>query len=199
MRTRAWRRYKNYTKAKRKRDIDYYDIYWWNYKKTNDSLDFANQDVGWYNNLHQYSKNKIHCSCPMCSAKTRNKGRRRKNRFCAPAINYSMMDLKRQQSMDADEKENNKMKYVRFYGSTGYDETEYEFYEFFDDSVTEVYLDNYSNEIAYDNAKEYEDLARGDGEWRSYDDELWYFENAMSYCSWEYCTEEEFLKNTEGD
>ena len=90
------------------------------------------------------------------------------------------------------------MKYVRFYGSTGYDGTEYEFYEFFDDSVTEVYLDNYSNEIAYDNAKEYEDLARGDGEWRSYDDELWYFENAMSYCSWEYCTEEEFLENVEG-
>ncbi len=21
----------------------------------------------WYNNLHQYSKNKIHCSCPMCA------------------------------------------------------------------------------------------------------------------------------------
>lgn len=20
----------------------------------------------WYNNLHQYSKNKIHCSCPLC-------------------------------------------------------------------------------------------------------------------------------------
>jgi len=24
----------------------------------------------WYPNLHQYSKGKIHCSCPMCSAKT---------------------------------------------------------------------------------------------------------------------------------
>lgn len=24
---------------------------------------------GYYGNLHQYSKNKIHCSCPMCSAK----------------------------------------------------------------------------------------------------------------------------------
>lgn len=31
----------------------------------------------YYNNLHQYSKNKIHCSCSMCSAKTRNKGKRR--------------------------------------------------------------------------------------------------------------------------
>lgn len=27
----------------------------------------------WYNNLHQYSKNKIHCSCPMCSCKTNTK------------------------------------------------------------------------------------------------------------------------------
>lgn len=32
---------------------------------------------GWYNNLHQYSKNKIHCSCPMCSRKTNNKGKKR--------------------------------------------------------------------------------------------------------------------------
>lgn len=30
-----------------------------------------------YDNLHQYSKNKIHCSCPMCSPKTNNKGKRR--------------------------------------------------------------------------------------------------------------------------
>ena len=25
----------------------------------------------YYDNLHQYSKNKIHCSCPLCRAKTR--------------------------------------------------------------------------------------------------------------------------------
>lgn len=25
----------------------------------------------WYDNLHEYSKNKVHCSCPMCAAKTR--------------------------------------------------------------------------------------------------------------------------------
>lgn len=24
----------------------------------------------WYNNLHQYSKNKIHCSCGLCQVKT---------------------------------------------------------------------------------------------------------------------------------
>lgn len=24
----------------------------------------------WYNNLHQYSKNKIHCSCSLCQSRT---------------------------------------------------------------------------------------------------------------------------------
>ena len=33
--------------------------------------------TGWYDNLHQYSKNKIHCSCPMCTRKTNNKGKNR--------------------------------------------------------------------------------------------------------------------------
>jgi hypothetical protein len=59
----------------------------------------------WYDNLHQYSKNKIHCSCPMCSTKTRNKGKRRHNKPYAPSINYSMMDKRRQMAMDEDEKE----------------------------------------------------------------------------------------------
>ncbi len=29
----------------------------------------SNHAIGfdWYKNLHQYSKNKIHCSCPLCS------------------------------------------------------------------------------------------------------------------------------------
>ena len=26
--------------------------------------------IEYYNNLHQYSKNKVHCSCPLCAAKT---------------------------------------------------------------------------------------------------------------------------------
>ena len=34
----------------------------------------------YYDNLHQYSKNKIHCSCPMCSAKSKNRGRRPERR-----------------------------------------------------------------------------------------------------------------------
>lgn len=56
---------------------------------------------GWeyYDNIHQYSKNKIHCSCPDCSTKTRNKGKRKKGNYCR-AINYKGTDLIKQTSMD---------------------------------------------------------------------------------------------------
>ena len=47
-------------------------------------------------NLHQYSKNKIHCSCPLCSAKTRNKGHRRyKAGNYAPSKFYTASDLRK--------------------------------------------------------------------------------------------------------
>ena len=109
MRGRAWRRYKNYTKAKRKRDIDLVDKYW-NYSIYNNPIKPSyyspnyKPKFGMYDNLHQYSKNKIHCSCPMCSTKTRNKGHRRRY---APAINYRRMDMRRQMAMTADEQEYN--------------------------------------------------------------------------------------------
>ena len=51
-RTRGDRRKKNARKAKRK-------------KRIADAI-YDNEE-GYYDNLHQYSKNKIHCSCPMCS------------------------------------------------------------------------------------------------------------------------------------
>lgn len=56
MRTRAERRNFNIKKALRK-------------KRLSDAWLIDNH---YYNNLHQYSKNKIHCSCPMCSRKTNN-------------------------------------------------------------------------------------------------------------------------------
>lgn len=56
--------------------------------------------LGWYTNLHQYSKNKIHCSCPLCSVKTRNKGNRRRNNKYYPAINYKISDIRRLQRLD---------------------------------------------------------------------------------------------------
>ena len=65
-------------------------------------------DFGWdyYEHLHQFSKNKIHCSCPFCSAKTRNKGKRRKNAHgFSPSINYKISDLKKIQRLEMSEED----------------------------------------------------------------------------------------------
>lgn len=199
MRTRAWRRYKDYTKAKRKREIDL-ATGWWDIGAFNNpfcSYYKYDKQYGMYSNLHQYSKNKIHCSCPMCSVKTRNKGHRRKRKNYAPSINYSMMDLKKQQSMDADEKENNNMKYVRFYGGNGYCGCDYEYYESFGDDVSESEIETYATELGYENAESYEYVVTGWNEdFETEDDRQEYYEDALSYCGWDYCTEEEFEENT---
>lgn len=60
----------------------------------------------WFDNLHQYSKNKIHCSCPACQTKTRNKGKRRnKAGNYMRSVNYKASELKKIISMDEDEME----------------------------------------------------------------------------------------------
>ena len=65
---------------------------------------YGGKEHPYYDNLHQYSKNKIHCSCPMCSPKTRNKGRRDRKNY-QRALNYKASELKRQISMDDEELE----------------------------------------------------------------------------------------------
>lgn len=58
-------------------------------------------EFGYYKHLNQYNKGKIHCSCPLCSAKTRNKGKRRKNcNSYTPAINYKISDLRKIMEME---------------------------------------------------------------------------------------------------
>ena len=60
-------------------------------------------DEDYYDNLHQFSKNKIHCSCPICSTKTRNKGNRRHKTKAGNfnrSINYGKSDLLKQIDMD---------------------------------------------------------------------------------------------------
>ena len=61
------------------------------------------RDWEYYDNLHQYSKNKIHCSCPYCNSKTRNKGSRRHNSPTGNyqrSIHYKAADLRRVVEMD---------------------------------------------------------------------------------------------------
>ena len=55
---RAYLRAKSWSKAIRKRNID------------RDTKPIHATWPDYYDNLHEYSKNKIFCSCPMCSAKT---------------------------------------------------------------------------------------------------------------------------------
>ena len=68
---RALRRKNNYCKASRKRKIA------------------LNVNGITYDNLHQYSKNKIHCSCPLCSFNHKKKTRV-----------YSMSERKRMDDMN---------------------------------------------------------------------------------------------------
>lgn len=88
MRTRAERRHNDWHKAIRKRRI------------VNEVYCYSN---GWYDNLHQYSKNKVHCSCGACSRyrKTNNHGRKRKIKGnYAPSKNWSVQDEKRIEEMN---------------------------------------------------------------------------------------------------
>ena len=83
-------------KAKRKRRIDIQHKTSYNDGKP----------VPWYNNLHQYSKNKIHCSCPDCNTKTRNKGsKRHRSGNYNQAILYRASDLRKVVAMDEDLRE----------------------------------------------------------------------------------------------
>lgn len=73
--TRAERRHMDIKKALRKRNISR-KHYGWDY----------------YSNLHQYSKNKIHCSCPMCTAKTNMKKRKGKGAVSEMAVKKITVD-----------------------------------------------------------------------------------------------------------
>ncbi len=91
----ARNRHYSIIKALRKRRIDR-DIYC--------AFDYRHpylivRDSAFYKNLHQYSKNKIHCSCPMCSAKTRNKGRS-KHKGMSPPVNYKISDVRKIQKLE---------------------------------------------------------------------------------------------------
>lgn len=81
---RAYNRAKSWSKALRKYHID---------RDTS-----ANRWPLWYNNLHQYANNKIHCSCPMCSAKTNNK-KHNGPRGWEPSKNWSISDQKKLDSL----------------------------------------------------------------------------------------------------
>ena len=99
MSSRAYNRDITRRKALRKRRLarEIYR-YWKRYGAEDDNWEY-------YDNLHQYSKNKIHCSCPLCSSKTRNKGRRKRKNY-NPSLNYKHSDAIKIESMEFSESEN---------------------------------------------------------------------------------------------
>lgn len=101
MRNRAWRRKKDFSKAERKRNIDL-AVSHYNWKEYNNPLCPYNSFInyGIYDNIHQYSKNKIHCSCPYCSPRTRNKGKHRNGKNYSPSINYKPSEKRKIDSMN---------------------------------------------------------------------------------------------------
>ena len=78
VRTHAEKRHNDWKKAIRKRKI------------------IRQYGFDYYDNLHQYSKNKIHCSCALCACKS--KGKKAK-RLTGPAKNWSVADEKRIEEM----------------------------------------------------------------------------------------------------
>ena len=66
-------------------------------KKIDSALTPYIENWSLYDNLHQYSKNKIHCSCPLCRAKTKDKN----------GYNYTIADEKKIESMNDDLQEYN--------------------------------------------------------------------------------------------
>lgn len=59
----------------------------------------------YYDNLHQYSKNKIHCSCSFCSRKSKNKGKRKN--YWAKSRNWKISDLRKIEKFEAELKDFN--------------------------------------------------------------------------------------------
>ena len=88
------------------------------------------------------------------------------------------------------------MKYVCFWGGNGYCGCDYEEYQSFEDGIEELEIDLISNEMAYQNAESYEYMVTdrsSDGDYKDIED---YYDDALSYCGWNYCTKEEFEMNT---
>lgn len=87
-------RRRSFIKALRKQKIDR-EVHWPLYYRGTTK----GEPIGWYKNLHQYSKNKIHCSCPMCSSKTSGKGYNRFKRVVSGKC-YKVSDARKIQRLE---------------------------------------------------------------------------------------------------
>ena len=73
-------------------------------RRLSEEIYYDGKEHPYYDNLHQYSKNKIHCSCPLCTTKTKNKGRRGHENY-NPTWNYKTSEKRKLMSMEYDKAE----------------------------------------------------------------------------------------------
>ena len=121
MRTRAYRRNEREKHIKRKENIiKSYALdsipYYYNASDRFNGIQYERSPLyiaegGWQSYWYVkhrgcLNKQKIHCSCSLCSAKTRNKGKRRKlGKNYAPSLNWSQSDKRKIESMKEQEKD----------------------------------------------------------------------------------------------
>ena len=119
MRTRAYRRFQREKHITRRENIirkyrldnpphkyDDSDLFCVVFPRGKETLYEGSWVPYWYvNHRGKLDKGKIHCSCGMCMAKTRNKSRRHIHGNYAPSINYKPSDLRKVAKMIEKEKE----------------------------------------------------------------------------------------------
>ena len=89
------------------------------------------------------------------------------------------------------------MIYVRYWGGNGYCGCDYEeYYAYDNDEITEAEIEQNATEMAYTNAEQYEHVVTGwNQDWESDEEREDYYDNALGYCGWDYCSKEEYEDN----
>ena len=89
-----------------------------------------------------------------------------------------------------------KIKYYHLSGGNGYYGCDWDEYVAFDDDVSMDEIEDYANNLAYENAESYEYVATGWGEdFESEEDRNGYYDYVSDYTNWKEITEEEYLNN----
>ncbi len=87
------------------------------------------------------------------------------------------------------------MRYIHFWGSTGYCGTNYHELRAFEEEVKDDVINAISEELAQDNARTYAHLVTGwDDNFESKDEEEQYYENIYDYCGYDEVSAEEYQK-----
>ena len=83
------------------------------------------------------------------------------------------------------------MRYIHFYGGTGYCGCDFDEYLAVSDDTFDATLDSMAEDFAYDNGESYEHVATGWGNgWENEDEQEDYYQNC--WCNWEEISKEEF-------